>query len=140
MRAHGKVNVIALLIVGALLYGAWWGLNFGKAYLTNTFDVKDAVVKTFNQWGLRNEETLRSRLAIMLNGKNMGHHLETNDMGEDVEVGGLGVSDDNIFIDADDNAKHLTIRVEYDQTIHLWPLKGTRVVHFVSEKSGPYPR
>jgi len=139
MRAHGKVNLIAVLILGAVVGGIWWLGSYSGVYLDN-LEVKDKVTSAFNSWGIKNEDSIRRMLLMQLNDKHLGKHRETNDFGEEVEVGGLGITDEQLTIEADDVNRQLTVRLEYDREVKPLLLKSTKRVHFVVEKTGPFPR
>ncbi len=138
MRASGKVNVVGLLIVGAIAAGAYWAAIVGPLYVDN-MDVSETVASTFNQKGLRNEDFLREQLTRGLKGLRLGTHEEYDrSTGEMKTVAGLDIPDEQIIVKDDVVRKELLIRVSYKREVTLWPSKKKRLVPFVVERKGAY--
>lgn len=138
MRPSGKVNLIAVVILGAIAYGIWWVITFSAVYLDN-IDVKEAVVSGFNVSGRSQDEAVAITILGICNAPSLGHHEEEDGYGTVKTVGGLGVKREDITIERDEVAKRISIVVEYQRKVLLKPLSKVKFVKFRVKKEGPIP-
>ncbi len=137
MRPSGRVNVVSLVLILALIIGVWLAVHLSKPYLDN-LNVKDSVASAYSDVLLgRTDEQIRNRIIEELNGAKVGTHKEYNGYGELVEVPGLGLTAENITIERDDVRRTVRIRIEYDREVKLSPLAKVITLHFNPEKKGP---
>jgi hypothetical protein len=134
MRPTGKVNFLALLFMGAIAAGLFYGINYGPAYVDN-LEVREAVVSAYNQAKNTNDPNLR--IFIKEKVRKFGTHKEYDNFGQMQELPGLGLKDEQILIERDTVNKTVTITVEYEREIELKPLKRSKTLRFIETKSGP---
>jgi hypothetical protein len=134
VRATGKVNLIAVVIVAAMAGAIYWTVMFSGVYLDN-MDIKTEVVGAYNEAGRKLDPQLMARILDRAN--HVGTHKEDDGYGRIVEKKGLGLTDENVTIERDDVQKRILIRVEYDREVQLKPLQKIRRVHFNVSKEGP---
>jgi hypothetical protein len=138
MRASGKVNFVALLMLLAIGGGVYLVAIYSGVYLDN-LDVKQQMKAGFNDWGVKNEATIRTQLLRKLNDKELGWHREEDEYGEEHVRPGLGITDEQLVIEADTVSRQLSMRLEYDREVQFKPSKKRKIVHFVVDVSGPFP-
>ncbi len=126
------------MMIGAAA-GLYWCFLFLPVYIDH-WEVSDAVKTAFNAHGIVNNYVLRSELEGKLKELKFATHTEIDPMtGTEVEKQGLAVSEVNPNIVIDDVSRILSIRYEYDRTIHLIPTEKIKVLHFVAAKKGKFP-
>ncbi len=138
VRPSGKVNLIGLVILGAIGYGIWWVVTFSGVYLDN-IDVRDAVEGAYNESGRKDDATLVMLMKNQLNLSTLGNHEETDEFGVTSEKGGLGLIDENFSVTRDEVTKRITIIIQYQRKVSLKPLKKFKMVPFRVMKEGPVP-
>lgn len=138
MRPHGKVNLIAVVILGAIAYGIWWVITFSGVYLDN-IDVKDAVEGAYNESNRKDDVTTAGTIIAKTNLSTLGNHEEDDGYGTITTKGGLGLKDENITVVRDEVLKRITITVQYQRKVELKPLKKVKFVKFRVVKDGPIP-
>lgn len=134
MRAHGKVNLIGLAIVAAILAGLYWVLMFSTVYLEK-MDMGAVVAAAYNQAGQTNDETIQGRVIEAAN--HIGKHMAEDGFGNMVEVKGLGLTNEDVTVFRDEVRNTILIKVEYSQEVELKPFSKIHVVHFVIAQEGP---
>ena len=135
MRPYGKVNLIGLVIVFAVVYGIWWGAMYGPAYLDN-IDVKAGVTASLAVAKQDNDEAVKNTILLATNGKALGWHHETAEDGTVIKKPGLGIAREQVFVERNDATQMITVRLEYDREIELNPFDKIDWKHFVVEMSG----
>lgn len=138
VRPSGKVNLIAVVILGAIAYGIWWIVTFSGVYLDN-IDVKDAVEAGYNVSGRSNDVDLMGVIFQKTNSSQVGNHEEDDGYGNVSTVKGLGLKEDNIVITRDDVRKTIKIVVEYKRKVILKPSAKVKWVPFRVVREGPIP-
>ncbi len=138
MRPSGKVNLIAVVILGALAYGIWWVVTFAGVYLDN-IDVKDAVEGAYNISNRQDDATMAGSIIGKTNLSTLGSHEQDDGYGTITTVGGLGLKDENITIVRDEVTKRISIVVEYQRKVNLKPMSKVKYVKFRVVKEGPIP-
>lgn len=136
MRPNGRVNLVGLLMILAVVGGIWAVVIFSPAYLDN-LDLVDAVEGSFNEYNRTTQEKIIRR--ILETAGRVGTHRADDGYGNMVERKGLGLRRENINIHYDYQSKSVRIRVEYDRPVHLKPFARYRNLHFVVEKEGVPP-
>ena len=116
-RPTGKVNPIGVLLIAGILFGIYYIVMFGGAYLDN-MDVMEAEAAAFNSFGHFPEERIRAEFKGALD--KIGTHRELNQDGDLVEVRGLGVADEQITLERGPD-EMIVIHVDYDREIQLKP-------------------
>ncbi|MBS1151376.1 MAG: hypothetical protein H6Q89_3074 [Myxococcaceae bacterium] len=138
MRPSGKVNLIAVVILGAVAYGIWWVITFSGIYLDN-IDVKDAVEGAYNLSNRQDDATIAGSIVGKTNLSTLGNHEEDDGYGTIKTVGGLGLKDENIVITRDEVAKRISIVVSYQRKVLLKPTSKVKFVKFRVAREGPIP-
>ncbi len=103
----------------------------------DNLDVKEAIDVALNQ-ARRSDDDLK-RLILNRLGR-VGTHQAEDDFGNLVEKEGLGLTEDNVYIERDEVADTLLIRVTYDRVVQLRPSQYTYTLSFSPEKEGPISR
>ena len=134
VRTSGKVNLIGLALILALIVGIWAVVIFSPIYLDN-LDVKEAVAAAYNQAGHDSEEALRT--LIKARTFRVGTHKEDDGQGNWVEKTGLGLTDEMITIERNPEMTQALIRIDYDREVELKPFKRIRIIHFSPQLKGP---
>lgn len=137
VRPTGKVNLMGLAIVLAFVGAIYWAVLMGPVQLDN-LDVREEVTATFNESARISPELLMPKLLAKLNHPKLGSHYEVDDNGVKVKTGGLGLTEDNIIIERDEEAQTSRVRVEYIREVNMVPFGKWRKVRYVVEKSGPW--
>lgn len=137
-RPAGRVNFVSLLVLAAIAGGIYWVIIFSPVYLDN-LDVKEAISVAYNQVGKRSPDQLRAEIKAKLNDKKLGWHREDDGYGNVTVVGGLGIQDEQIFIERNDVTNEVLIRVEYEREVVLKPTERVRFIRFSPQKEGPIP-
>ena len=123
----------------AVVAGLYWCALFLPVYIEH-WEISDAVQSAFNSHGIVNNYVMRSELEGKLRELKFVTHKEVDPMtGNEVDRPGLAVNETNPNIIIDDVSRILTIRYEYDRTIHLVPTEKIKVLHFVAQKKGKFP-
>ncbi len=138
VRPSGKVNLVGLVMIAAVVGAAYWAVLFVPIY-TDNWEVKDLVNSSFNRFPHERLGQIRVELVGRLGELKFASHQEADKFtGEMKTVPGLGLTEDQVITDDDTVRKFLTVRVTYDRVIQLWPTQKRRTIHFVVEKKGPY--
>ncbi len=136
MRAYGRVNLIGVAIVAAIVGGLYYGITVMPVYLDN-LDIREVVAGCYNESGRINDEMIKAR--IKGTASRIGKHMAEDGFGTLVEAPGLGLTDDQITVARDEVRKTILIRVEYDQEVVFWPGKKKKRIHMVTAKDGTVP-
>ena len=138
MRPGGKVNLIAVVILGAVAYGIWWIITFSGIYLDN-LDVKEAVAGAFNESNRKDDDKLAAAIFSKCNLSSLGTHEDDDGWDNVKTMGGLGLKNENVTIVRDEVANRISITVEYQRKVELKPFSKVRVVNFRVAKEGTIP-
>ncbi len=139
MRPSGKTNLIAVVVVGAVVYGIWWIVTFSGVYLDN-LDVTDAVKGAYNESNRKDDETLTGIILSKCNASTLGVHEEDDGYGTIKEdVPGIGMKRENVSITRDEVRKTIRIAVEYQRKVKLKPTSKVKYVKFKVVKEGIIP-
>lgn len=137
MRPTGKVNLVGVAILAALVFAGWYGFTYSPAYMDN-LDAEKAVEAGFNAMKSANDNQVRAEVLARLNARTLGWHREEDEAGNLVKKEGLGIKPEQIFIERDDVNNTATVRVTYIREIERWPLEGSVTKEYTVEKVGPY--
>ena len=132
------MNLIAVVVLGALAYGIWWVVTFAPIYLDN-IDVKDAVAGGFNESNRKDDISTSGAIRAKCNMSTLGDHEEDDGYGTIKTVGGLGIKEENVTILRDEVTKRISIVVEYERKVLLRPTSKVKFVKFRVVKEGPIP-
>ena len=134
----GKVNPVTLVLILAVVGGIWAVIDLSPAYL-DQFDVDEAVASAVNTAakGRLSDEQLATQILTKLN--RVGKHWEEDSNGEQSELLGLGLTEDNVTVERDTVANRISIAVEYDRMMQLKPLSRLVKLHFSSKREGAIP-
>ena len=138
-RPSGKVNLIAVVVIAAVLGGIWWIVNYAGVYLDN-LGAHDAVRGAFNQAFRETDMFLKHDIENKLNLSTAGEHEETDALGVTKTAKGLGITDDDIEVERDEVAKTISITLTYKRKVVLFPWLGknnVRWLTFREHKQGP---
>lgn len=138
MRPSGKVNLLAVLILGAVAYGIWWIITFSGVYLDN-IDVKDAVEAGYNVSNRMNDVDVSNVIFQKVNSSQVGNHEEDDGFGTITVKPGLGLKEENLTITRDDVSKTIKIVVEYKRKVVMKPMAKIKWVPFRVVREGPIP-
>ncbi len=132
-------TLIGYLTVAALAAAAYLGVMFVPVYLDN-LNARDIVNTSFNQYrDLRSLEALAETVLRQFNAVAWATHVVEDKNGEKQVVKGLGLTEDNLFINFNEETRTLTLRVTYSRTVQLKPTDKVRKVNFVVERVGQPP-
>jgi hypothetical protein len=135
-KPYGRIDLGSLVLIAAFVgfvYGVWM---FSTPVLDN-LDVKEAIDVALNQAQRSDEELER---VILQRLSKVGTHQAVDDFGNLVVEEGLGLTEENIYIERNEVAGTLFIRVSYDRVVQLKPTKSTYTLSFSPEKEGPISR
>src|SRR5947209_8298304 len=118
MRAAGKVNLVALVLLAGAAGAIYWLIFFIPVYLDN-IDVKNAVEAAYNRAASLDDVTIRGQ--IKAEASRFGTHIEDDGFGNMVEKQGLGLTDEQIVIERDEVLKTVLVRVDYAREVKLKP-------------------
>jgi hypothetical protein len=94
------------------------------------FEVQDICNSAFNKFKDHGAEGTKGEILRKLNAVPWAVHLEEDEGGEQKEVAGLGLTEDEVIVDYDENTKMLNVHLEYTRTVVLKPSQKTRSVKF----------
>lgn len=126
--------VIAAAVIGAI-YAA---VMFLPVYVAH-FDVQDAANSAFNGFKDLGEAGVRQVLLQQLNSEGFGHHEELDEDGAVVVKPGIGLKDDDLTVQFDDNTKILWVHLEYSKKVALKPTEKVRFVKFTFDRKEKPP-
>ena len=138
MRPTGKINLIAVVILGAIAYGIWWVVTFSPIYLDN-IDVKEAVESGFNLSARADDATVAQTIFAKVNNSKVGFHEEDDGYGTITTKPGLGLKEENLTILRDTVTGRISIVLDYQRKVLLKPLKKVKFVQFNVKREGPIP-
>lgn len=136
MKPYGKVELANLILLAVLAGFIYSVIIFSPPVLDN-LDVKEAISTALAQARRLNDDQLKALIVSSVD--DTGWHWEENEVGEMVEVPGLGITNDDIFIDRNTVAGVITIRVSYARHIRLKPTQKTVTMEFSPEKEALLP-
>ena len=139
MRPTGKINLIAVVVLAAVLGGFWWLLNYAGVYLDN-LDVRDAVKGAYNSAWHVPDHQLRFEILHKVNSSTVGWHEETDQYDRTERKKGLGLTDEDVTVERDEVTNTIKITASYKRKVYLWPWPGkdnVRWVNFTETKQGP---
>lgn len=126
--------LVALGVIAAIYAAAM----FGPLWLDH-FDAKDLVNSTFNQFRELGPEQFKIELLRKLNLVDWATHQELDEDGVMQEVKGLGLTDDDIFVEYDERTKILWVKLTYTRRVVLKPTDKVRVFKFTIERKEKPP-
>ncbi|MBE2251740.1 MAG: hypothetical protein IAE78_19535 [Myxococcus sp.] len=100
---------------------------------------KDLVNSTFNAFREYGPDQFKVELLRRLNEVTWATHIEEDEYGEKKEVTGLGLGEDDVFVEFDDRTKVLWVKVSYVRRVVLKPTDKVRVVKFTIERKEKPP-
>lgn len=123
-----------------LIAGVIWAAILFAGPVLDNLDVKNAIAEALNQRHA-SEEQLELYILNKVNGapgvpNAVGSHFEVNALGEEVELPGLGLTTDNVFVDRNTVTGLQTITVDYTRTVVIKPLSQRVTLHFRPSKTG----
>lgn len=127
----GKVdlqNLVLLFALAGFIYGV---IIFAPPVLDN-LDVKEAIAISLNQAHRLSDDEIKALIIARTDDK--GWHWEQNEIGEWVEVKGLGLTGDHIVIDRNTVTGVITIRVNYERRVRFKPTQLTVSLSFSPER------
>ncbi len=126
--------LIALAVLGAL-YAV---VMFGPLWIDH-LAAKDLVNSTFNQFRDLGPERFKGELLQRLNLVDWATHQEQDDFGAVKEVQGLGLTDEDVFVEFEEASKILWVKVNYTRRVVLKPTDKVRVFKFSIERKAKPP-
>jgi hypothetical protein len=138
VRPSGKINLIAVVILGGIAYGVWWVFTFSGIYLDN-IDVKEAVESGYNMSPRATDEMIALEVMGKCNMEKLGHHEEDDGYGTITVKGGLGVKPENVQVLRDTVTGRIAIVVDYQRKVLMKPLSKVKIVKFHVKREGPIP-
>jgi hypothetical protein len=135
LKPYGKVNLVTLLLLSAVIGGIYSVWMFSKPVLDN-LDVKEALSAALNQKGLSDDQL---KAVIISRLERVGTHFGEDDFGRVVEKTGLGLTPDQITVDRDTVQGTLYLRIDYHRDIQLKPSGKWVQLRFKPDASGKIP-
>ncbi|MDP3232652.1 MAG: hypothetical protein Q8N26_07735 [Myxococcales bacterium] len=129
------LGYLVALGVFAALYAV---VMFGPLWLDH-FSAKDLVNSTFNQFRELGPDQFKAELLRKLNLVDWATHQEQDEEGRMKDVQGLGLTEDDVFVEFDDRTKILWVKVNYTRRVVLKPTEKVRVFKFSVERKEKPP-
>lgn len=129
------LGYLAALGVLAAIYAA---VMFGPLWIDH-FAAKDLVNSTFNQFRELGPDQFKIELLRKLNLVDWATHQEQDDYGAMRDAPGLGLTDDDVFVEFEDRTKILWVKVNYTRRVVLKPTDKVRVFKFSIERKEKPP-
>ncbi|MCA3011304.1 MAG: hypothetical protein INH41_02780 [Myxococcaceae bacterium] len=126
------------VMAAALVAGAYAAVMFIPLYLDH-WEVQDIGNKTFNQFRDLGVDGVRQAIRDALNRVTFMTHEEDDDFGGTKVVKGMGMTDEDVLVEYDEERKLLHVHFEYRRVVALKPTDKRRVVRFVYDKRGEPP-
>jgi hypothetical protein len=137
VREAGRINLVGLLLLGALAAGVWAAVLLVPLYVDH-LDVKEAVTVVHNLAGrVHNDGVLRAELRERTRG--LASHLEPDDFGVLRSVPGLGLTDEQIVIERNPVTGSVLVEVRYEREVRLRPTRRTHTLSFRAQREGIPP-
>ncbi|HCF62365.1 MAG TPA: hypothetical protein DFS52_30785 [Myxococcales bacterium] len=129
-EGSGATNMVWLAGLAALVY---FGIMYVPPYVEQ-YEVKQVLREAANQaYRERSDDKLRS--FIQTKCKQIGSHYEIRD-GEERNLPGIVLLDDNIFVTRDETAQSIILQVEYEKHIYFPFTKKQRLLRFSPSVKG----
>lgn len=132
VRRNGETNPVTIIVILALIAAGFYAYHVVPVYLDNA-TVREKCQEAFNIYWVNGDNMARQKLTFNVNTV-IGEHFEVDEDGVERVVKGLGVPEDDIFIEESDET--LTVRVTYARTIQFSPLKNRKTFQLMAEKVG----
>lgn len=133
-QPSGKVSLGTLILFAAIAGAVYMAVMVVPFYVDN-FDVKEAVAVAHNLAGRNNPDAIL-RSTIRQRTSQMGNHWERDQFDRAYLAPGLGLTDDQIFIERSEVTQNVRIEVRYDRVVRLKPTDRTYTLHFSVVKEG----
>lgn len=125
-----------LMVLGVL--AALYSVVIFSPFVIDHMSAKDLVNSTFNSFREFPPEAFKKVLLDRLNQVDWATHPEADDFGEVKEMRGLGLTEDDVFVEFDDRTKILDVRVTYTRRVQLKPTDKIKVLKFtIARKEKP---
>ncbi|MDP1915204.1 MAG: hypothetical protein Q8L14_03085 [Myxococcales bacterium] len=131
-------KVLGYLVALSVLAALYAAVMFGPLWLDH-FDAKDLVNSTFNQFRELGPEQFKAELLRKLNLVEWATHKAPDEDGVMQDVKGLGLTDDDIFVEFEERTKILWVKVTYTRRVVLKPTEKVRVFKFTIERKEKPP-
>lgn len=131
-------KLLGYLVALGVLAALYAAVMFGPLWLDH-FDAKDLVNSTFNQFRDLGPEQFEAELLRKLNVVEWATHPELDEDGVTKEVKGLGLTDDDVFVEYEERTKILWVKVNYTRRVVLKPTDKVRVFKFTIERKEKPP-
>lgn len=136
LNTRGRVSLGSLFWILLLAGFVYSVIMFAGPYVDDV-EVKDALSKAVNQSN-QSDEFLKAFILSQVNDEDTGSHFQTDPVtGEEIEVPGMGFTNDDIVITRNTVARHISIRVDYERTVILKPTTSRVTMRFSPQKDGP---
>jgi hypothetical protein len=136
-RPSGKINLIAVILILGVLSGVYVVVMFSRPWLDN-LDVREHISAAYNQAGTLDDQHIKQLIETRT--MMVGDHEEDDGAGNVRTAPGLGLGDENITVERDEDAKTISIHVDYARKVVLSPTSRVYWWRFHPEQSGPIIR
>ncbi|MBM4781557.1 MAG: hypothetical protein GQE15_28105 [Archangiaceae bacterium] len=131
-------TLLGYVLALAVVAGIWAGVTFVPFYFDH-FEVKDVFNSTFNQFRETGPEHIKERLIDNLDNLPWAKHEELDQFGETQMVKGMGLPEEAITIDFNEQTKVLDMRLEYSRKVSLRPFNKVHILKFVLQRKEKPP-
>lgn len=130
------LGYLAVLGVFAALYAV---VMLGPLWVDH-MSAKDLFNSSFNAYReLPIPDAFKGQLIRKFNAVEWASHQEVDDAGEVKEMPGLGLTDDDVIVEFDENTKVLWVKVNYSRRLVFKPTDKVRVFKFTLERKEKPP-
>jgi hypothetical protein len=129
---------LGYLMVAGLLAALYGVIMFGPLYIDH-MEVKDTCNAAFNRFKDVGREGLQADVLDRLNRVPWATHEERDEMDQVVEKPGLGLTEEDVVVEVNEQLKQVFLKVDYQRKVVLKPTNKVRIVKFHFERRDTPP-
>jgi hypothetical protein len=123
---RGAASWVSLLLIAGIAAGAYFGLMYGPAYFEQ-IEVKQMLREQANTASRVPDEALKAN--ILNKAKQIGSHTEIQN-GQEMNIPGIVLLDDDVYITRDDTTQMIIIQVSYAKRLDYPFTKKQKEIRF----------
>jgi hypothetical protein len=130
---------LGYVMIATLLGGLYALVMFGPLYVDH-LEAKDICNSAFNRFKDVGAEGLKDDVLTRLNRVDWATHEERDPETDEMVVKpGLGLTEEDVLVEVDEQAKKVFLRVDYQRKVVLKPTEKVRVFKFHFERRDTPP-
>lgn len=139
VQPRGQSSIVTFLVVAGAIILLYCLILFSPAWIDN-LSVREAAAAASTRGFSMTDDVLTQVILSRLNfgPEAVGYHFEEDDEGNRVEVRGMGIEPENVSFLREDATRKLTVIVDYDREVRLWPTRKYKKLHFHVEKENTF--